>query len=48
MHAGNQEEKRNSKEIILGVERIYEKQCKYEDKEKAAKLVYIFTINIWL
>ena len=47
MHAGNQEN-RNSKEIILGVERTYEKHCQYEDKEKAAKFVYIFYTNIQL
>ena len=48
MHAGNQEENRNSKEIILGAEKTYENKCKHEDKEKAAKFVYIFTINMWL
>ena len=48
MHPGNQDENRIRKEIILGVERTYEKQCQYEDKEKTAKFVYIFYINIRL
>ena len=48
MHAGNQEENRNSKEIILGVERIYEEQFQNANKEKAAKFVYIFYTNIRL
>ena len=39
---------RNSKEIILGVERTYEKQCQYEDKKKIAKYIYIFIVNIRL
>ena len=36
-YTGKQEKIRNSKEIILGVERNCEKQCKYEEKVKAAK-----------
>ena len=32
--------------MILGVERNYEKQYKYEDKEKIVKYIYIFIVNM--
>ena len=44
MHTENQEENRNSRETILGVERTYEKQCKYEHKEKIVKYIYIYSL----
>ena len=48
MHTGNQKQNRNSKEIILGVEGTYDKQCKYENKERIVKCISIFIVNIWL
>ena len=48
MHTGNQEGDRDSKETILGVKRTYENQCQYEDNEKVAKYIYIFSVNMQL
>ena len=45
MLTGNQSENRNSKEIILEIEGTHEKQCIYEDKEKAIKYMYTLTAN---
>ena len=43
MHTGNQEENRNSKEVILGVERTYESNVNVKTKKRLLN-TYIFSL----
>ena len=48
MFTRNQKENRNSKEIILGITGINEKQYQYEHYDKVTEDIYHVTVNIRL